>query len=130
LLAIDDLEEEMEVGMVTGQACRYQSMEKKATKIDFDQVNGNKSGKYNALPYDYDQTYLIMVPAPVFHAEIGGLTRSGRCFTLEELENQRKAKGKDVAYLTRTYKVNRPVSNEEAIDFLKLMKHREYSIID
>jgi hypothetical protein len=58
------------------------------------------------------------------------LTRSERCFTLEELENQRKAKGKDVAYLTKTDEVNRLVGKEEAIDFLKLMKHTEYSIMD
>lgn len=130
MLGIDDLEEEMEKGIMTGQACRYQPMEKGPPRLILTKSIGNRSGKYNSLPYNYDQTHLTMVHALVFHAEIIGLTRSERCFTLEELENQWKAKGKDVAYLTRTYEVNRLVGKEEAIEFLKLMKHIEYSIID
>ena len=105
-------------------------MEKGPRRLILTKSTRNRSGKYNALPYNYDQTHLTMIPAPVFHAEIRGLTRSERCFTLEELENQRKAKGKDVAYLTKTDEVNRLVGKEEAIDFLKLMKHIEYSIMD
>ena len=46
------------------------------------------------------------------------------------MENHRKAKGKDTAELTKTDEVNKPVSDEEANEFLKLMKHSEYSVVD
>jgi hypothetical protein len=49
-----------------------------------------------------------MRPAPTFHAEVGGLTRSGRCYTHEELEDQRRAKGKNVVELAKTDEVNKP----------------------
>jgi hypothetical protein len=51
-------------------------------------------GNYSALPYDYGYSFKSTQQPPIFQAEIGGLTRSGRCFTPEELEKQRKAKGK------------------------------------
>jgi len=65
---------------------------------------------------------------PIFQTEIGGLTRSGRCFTLEELEKQRKAKGKEGVDVTE--KINKPVTEEETNEFLKLMKHGEYSVVE
>jgi len=71
-----------------------------------------------------------LCPAPVFHARIGGLTKNKRCLTPKELESQKKAKGKDVTDLPTTYKVNKLVSKEKATEFLKLMKHSEYSMID
>jgi hypothetical protein len=67
---------------------------------------------------------------PFTAPEIGGLTRSGRCFTSEELENHRKAKGKNMVELAKTDEVNKPVSDEEANEFLKLMRHSEYSVVD
>jgi hypothetical protein len=42
----------------------------------------------------------------LFQTEISGLTRSGRCFTSEEL---RKAKGKEVVDLDKALEVNKPV---------------------
>ncbi|XP_073264245.1 uncharacterized protein [Populus alba] len=65
-------------------------------------------------------------PTLAFNAEVGGLTRSGRCFTLEELENHKKDKGKNVV---ETEEVNKPVSDEEANEFLKLMRHSEYGMV-
>jgi hypothetical protein len=59
-----------------------------------------------------------MQPTSIFQVEVGGLTRSGRCFTLEKLETQKKAKGKEMVDLTET--------NE----FLKLMKHNEYNVVE
>jgi len=32
--------------------------------------------------------------------------------------------------LTKTYEANKPISEEEVIEFLKLMKHNEYSVVD
>jgi hypothetical protein len=32
--------------------------------------------------------------------------------------------------LTKTYEANKPISEEEVIEFLKLMKHSEYSVVD
>jgi hypothetical protein len=50
-------------------------------------------GNYNALTYNYGCSFHSTQPTPVFQAEVGGLTCNGRCFTLEEFEKQRKAKG-------------------------------------
>jgi len=55
------------------------------------------------------------------------LTRSGRCFTPEELERQRKAKDKEVVYAIKGMEVNKPISEEEVDKFLKLMKHNKYN---
>ncbi|XP_070039979.1 uncharacterized protein [Nicotiana tomentosiformis] len=54
--------------------------------------------------------------------ETGGLTRSGRCFTLEEL---RKAKPFKDGHIP----VKKSVTKEEAEEFLKKMKMQDYSII-
>jgi hypothetical protein len=62
-----------------------------------------------------------------FKQKVGGLTRNGSCFTLKELKKQRKAKGKKVVDLLE--EVNNPVIEEETNEFLKLMKHSEYSVI-
>jgi sulfite reductase alpha subunit-like flavoprotein len=48
-------------------------------------------------------------------------------FTLEELKKQRKAKGREVVDLLE--EVNNPVIEEETNEFLKLMKHSEYSVV-
>ena len=56
------------------------------------------------------------------------LTRSGRCFTPEELEKQRKAKGKEGVDVIE--EINKPVTKEETNEFLKLMKHSEYSVVE
>lgn len=90
----------------------------------------NRSGNYNVLPYDYDQYHPNMASTHVFHIEIGGLTISERCFTLEKLENKWKAKGKGMIDLTKTNEVNRLIDEERVIEFLKLMKHNEYNIVD
>jgi hypothetical protein len=48
----------------------------------------------------------------------------------EELERQRKAKGKKVVDAIKDMEINKPVSEEEANEFLKLMKHSEYSMVE
>ena len=52
------------------------------------------------------------------------LTRSGHCYTLEELEKRRKGIGKGTTKLVR----NR-VTTEEAEEFLKIIRNSEYSVI-
>ncbi|XP_073268737.1 uncharacterized protein [Populus alba] len=123
------------VGTMTGcnekvEVCRYVPTEKGPPKMILTKPMNTVSGSYNAQPYNYGYSFHSTNPALVFHAEVGGLTRSGRCFTPEELENHRKAKGKDMTELTKTDEVNKPVSDEEANEFLKLMKHSEYSVVD
>jgi len=85
---------------------------------------------YRAMPSSYGYTSNIEAPLPLFQIEINGLTRSGCCFTLEELEKQRKAKGKELLDLDKEIKVNKPVTEEETNEFLKLMKNSEYCIVD
>jgi hypothetical protein len=56
-----------------------------------------------------------------------GLTENGKCFTPEELERRRKAKDKEVINGVKGMKVKKPISKEEAGEFLKLIKHNEYN---
>jgi hypothetical protein len=79
------------------------------------------------MPYNYSYTSNIEAPLPLFHTEISGLTWSGRCFTPEELK---RAKGKEVVNLDKEIEVNKPVTKEESNEFLKLIKHSEYCIVD
>jgi hypothetical protein len=79
------------------------------------------------MPYNYSYTSNIEAPLPLFHTEISGLTRSGRCFTPEELK---RAKGKEVVNLDKEIEVNKPVTKEESNEFLKLIKHSKYCIVD
>ncbi|KAL9375115.1 hypothetical protein Peur_031994 [Populus x canadensis] len=66
-------------------------------------------------------------PLLLFQTKISGLTQSGRCFTPKEL---RKAKGKEVVDLDKALEINKPVTEEESNEFLKLIKHSEYCIVD
>jgi hypothetical protein len=50
----------------------------------------------------------------MLQTEIDGLTRSSRCFTLEELERQRKAKDKEVIDVIKGVEMNKPISEEDA----------------
>jgi len=72
----------------------------------------------------------VEAPLPLFQTEISGLTRSGRCFTPKELEKQRKTKGKEVIDFNKELEVNKPMTEEETNEFLKVMKHSEYCIVD
>jgi hypothetical protein len=85
-------------------------------------------GNYDALPHDYGCSFKSTQQLPIFQAEIRGLTRSGRCFTPEELEKQRKAKGKEGVDVAE--EINKPITEEETSEFLKLMKHNEYSVVE
>ena len=55
---------------------------------------------------------------------LGGITRSGRCYTLEELEKRRKEMGKAVEDPVKT-----KAAEDEAADFLRIIKSSEYSVV-
>jgi hypothetical protein len=106
------------------------SKNKKVYKVQFT-VNGLPK----LIMYKPTMPYHIIMGIPFrsynqclfFKQKVGGLTRNGSCFTLKELKKQRKAKGKKVVDLLE--EVNNPVIEEETNEFLKLMKHSEYSVI-
>uniref|UniRef100_A0A2N9G920 RNA-directed DNA polymerase n=1 Tax=Fagus sylvatica TaxID=28930 RepID=A0A2N9G920_FAGSY len=55
---------------------------------------------------------------------LGGITRSGRCYTPEELEKRRKEIGKTAEDPAKT-----KVAEDEAADFLRIIKSSEYSVV-
>ncbi|XP_075106188.1 uncharacterized protein LOC142179524 [Nicotiana tabacum] len=78
-----------------------------------------------AVPWNYKQVIVTYKGKEIEEEvnETGGLTRSGRCFTPEEL---RKAKPfKDIPM-----PVKKSVTDEEAEEFLKKMKVQDYSIME
>jgi hypothetical protein len=82
------------------------------------------------LPHNYGNSLNIKVHALLFQNDIDGLTRSGRCFTPKKLKRQWKAKGKEVIDTIKDMEINKPMCVEEAGEFLKLMKHNEYSVVE
>jgi hypothetical protein len=84
---------------------------------------------YKAMLGNYAYTSNIEASLPLFQTKINGLTRSGHCFTPKELEKQRKAKGKKVIDYDKEPEVNKPMTEEETNEFLKVMKHSEYCIM-
>ncbi|XP_075098019.1 uncharacterized protein LOC142175335 [Nicotiana tabacum] len=78
-----------------------------------------------AISWNYNKTVMTYKGKEIVEetGEIGGLTRSGRCYSPEEL---RKAKQARESHLP----VKEPVAEKEAEEFLKKMKLQDYSIID
>nr|XP_016443491.1 PREDICTED: uncharacterized protein LOC107768855 [Nicotiana tabacum] len=78
-----------------------------------------------AIPWNYNKTVMTYKGKEIVEepGEMGGLTRSGRCYSPEEL---RKAKQAKESHLP----VKEPVAEKEADEFLKKMKMQDYSIID
>ncbi|XP_034908128.2 uncharacterized protein [Populus alba] len=135
MLRIESEEESSEVGMIGHQetkmeVCRLQPTVGGPPKLILTKPVCANSESYGSMPYNYGYSFNIKNPTPIFHPEIGGLTRSGRCFTPEELERQRKAKGKEIVDAFKGMEVNKPISEDESNEFLKLMKHSEYSVVD
>ena len=116
------------IGAPNKEVCRVQFVTGKPPKLILFKPVVAHEGNYNALPHDYGCSFKSTHQPPIFQAEIGGLTRSGRCFTPEELEKQRKAKG--IEGVDVTEEINKPVTEEETNEFLKLMKHSEYSVVE
>ncbi|XP_016469259.2 uncharacterized protein LOC107791673 [Nicotiana tabacum] len=78
-----------------------------------------------AIPWNYKQVIVTYKGKEIEEEvnETGGLTRSGRCFTPEEL---RKAK----PFKDSQMPVKKLVTEEEAEEFLKKMKVQDYSIVE
>uniref|UniRef100_A0A2N9HUF4 G-patch domain-containing protein n=1 Tax=Fagus sylvatica TaxID=28930 RepID=A0A2N9HUF4_FAGSY len=55
---------------------------------------------------------------------LGGITRNGRCYTPEELKKRRKEMGKAVEDPVKT-----KAAEDEAADFLRIIKSSEYSVV-
>jgi len=130
-LRIEAVKDNEEIEMIENRGkCRVQSAANGLSKLVLTQPSYANKVDYGAMPGDYGYTSNIETPLSLFRNEISGLTRSGRCFTPEELEKQRKAKGKEVWVLDRELEVNKLVTEEKTNEFLKLMKHSEYCIMD
>ncbi|XP_019238934.1 PREDICTED: uncharacterized protein LOC109218987 [Nicotiana attenuata] len=78
-----------------------------------------------AIPWNYDKTIMTYKGKEIVEEtdEMGGLTRSGRCYSPEELTKAKQAK-------ENHFLVKEPISEKEAEEFLKKMKMQDYSIID
>ncbi|XP_070005323.1 uncharacterized protein [Nicotiana sylvestris] len=78
-----------------------------------------------ADPWNYKQVIVTYKGEEIEEEvnETGGLTRSGRCFTPEEL---RKAK----PFKDSPMPVKKSITEEEAEEFLKKMKVQDYSIVE
>ncbi|XP_052312432.1 uncharacterized protein LOC112328962 [Populus trichocarpa] len=125
-LRIEPMKSSGEVSMMEGRdemagVCRIQQTAKGPPRLILVKPSCTK-GNHNAMHYNYGYTSNVQTPLPLFQTEISGLTRSGRCFTPEEL---RKAKGKEVVDLDKALEVNKPVTEEESNEFLKLIKHTD-----
>lgn len=64
-----------------------------------------------------------------------GITQSGRSYASKEVEKQRKAKAKEAIITPEELgkdqvEINKPTSEEEMVEFLKLIKQIEYNIMD
>ncbi|XP_070023260.1 uncharacterized protein [Nicotiana sylvestris] len=77
------------------------------------------------IPWNYNKTVMTYKGKEIIEEveETGGLTRSGKCYSPEEL---RKAKQIREGQLP----IKKPVTEAEAKEFLEKMKVQDYSIID
>ncbi|XP_019245228.1 PREDICTED: uncharacterized protein LOC109225088 [Nicotiana attenuata] len=77
------------------------------------------------VPWNYKQVIVTYKGKEVEEEvnETRGLTRSGRCFTPEELRKAKPLKDNPIP-------VKKPVTEEEAEEFLRKMKVQDYSILE
>ena len=83
-------------------------------KMVLTKITCQTNANYKALTYNYRHTFYM----------------SGRYFTLEELKNQSKLKGKIIEEFTKNDEINKPISKEESTKLLKLMKQNEYNMVE
>ncbi|XP_070020002.1 uncharacterized protein [Nicotiana sylvestris] len=77
------------------------------------------------VPWNYNKTVMTYKGKEIIEevGETGGLTRSGRCYSPEELMKAKQIRGGQLP-------IKKPVTEAEAEEFLKKMKAQDYSIID
>jgi len=124
----------------SSEVCRVQTTANGLPKLILTKLKPSFTKRdHSAMPYNYGYTSNIQAPLLLFHTEIGGLTRSGYCFMPKELKRAKgcfmpkelkRAKGKEMMDLDKEIKVNKPVTEEESNEFLKMIKHSEYCIVD
>ena len=107
------------------KVCRVQFIPGELPRLILSKPPTSYKKDYNAMSYNYGHSSQGARQPLIFLPEIGGLTQSDRCFTLEELK---KNKGKDVVDVSE--ETNKPVTEEETNEFLKLMKHSEYCVLE
>ena len=130
-LRIEAVRDNEEIEIIENQGkCIVQSTTNGLSKLVLTKPSYANKVDHGTMPGDYGYSSNIKTPLSLFQTKISGLTRSARCFTPEELEKQRKTKGKEVLDLDKEFEVNKPVIEEETNEFLKLMKHSEYCIMD
>jgi hypothetical protein len=110
-LRIKAVRDNEEIEMIENwEKCRVQSTTNGLSKLVLTKPTYANKVDYRAMLRDYGYTSNIETLLSLFRTEISGLTQSGRCFTPEELEKQRKAKGKEVLDLNKELDVNKPVT--------------------
>ncbi|XP_070014732.1 uncharacterized protein [Nicotiana sylvestris] len=77
------------------------------------------------IPWNYNKTVMTYKSKEIIEevGETEGLTRSGRCYSLEELRKVKQIKEGQLP-------IKKSVTEEETEEFLKKMKVHDYSIID
>ncbi|KAM3360749.1 hypothetical protein P3S68_015603 [Capsicum galapagoense] len=78
-----------------------------------------------AVPWNYDSVVVMHKWKEIIEDvdEIGGLTRSGRCYAPVELRKNKQGNEERMI-------VKKPITDEEAEEFLKKIKLPEYSVIE
>jgi len=75
------------------EVCRVQTIANGLPKLILTKPFFTKKD-HSAMPYNYGYTSNIEASLPLFHTEISGLTRSGRCFYARGVEeSQRQGSG-------------------------------------
>ena len=79
----------------------------------------------NIVPWNYNKTAVVYQGKEIVEEvdEAGGLTHSGRCYSLEELRKGKMAENTQVP-------LKKAVTGEENVEFLKKLKVPDYSVVE
>ena len=93
--------------MLDKEVCRVQFTPEGPPKFVLTKPTATRRKDYNVISYNYGSSSQDARQPLVFLPEIGGLTRCGRCFTLNELK---KIKGKEVVDMSE--EINKSVTKK------------------
>ena len=94
-------------------------------------VNLQNPSNYHFLPYNYGYTSQNKESHPIIHIMVRVLIRGERYLTVKKLEWKREVKEKGSRReFAKDDEINKLISDEEATEFLKLMKHNDYNIVN
>lgn len=85
------------------------------------------------VPWNYDPEVVVSTGDKIEPevAEVGGMTRSGRFYTSEEIELRRKKGKEKVSEVPVSGEViKKAVTEEKIAEFLKVLKKSEYSVVE